>query len=218
MTDALYRINDVLAQLASELGVAWGSDETEDATLNDLTHEVAQRFGVVATCRWCQRRVVRDPAEGWADPQATGDDAVWRYVCDAHDTFTAEHEPEERDRMTEIEVHLTDGTTVHGEVVAVQLRVPGGTMLYAGHDIAAITPTGSTAYIETFRDVPTLYTFRTEAEADASWRETVDSWLDSDMSLCTGDEEEPVCLGHDPEELYRASYVSDYAAVHELRR
>lgn len=26
------------------------------------------------------------------DPEATGDDAVWRETCDSHDTFTAEHE------------------------------------------------------------------------------------------------------------------------------
>jgi hypothetical protein len=29
----------------------------------------------------------------WVDPEATGDDSIWREVCDSHDTFTAEHEP-----------------------------------------------------------------------------------------------------------------------------
>jgi hypothetical protein len=30
----------------------------------------------------------------WVDPDATGDDSVWRETCDAHDTFIADHEPE----------------------------------------------------------------------------------------------------------------------------
>lgn len=37
----LYRVNDVLTALASELGV-----RVTDETLNDLTHEVADRFGI----------------------------------------------------------------------------------------------------------------------------------------------------------------------------
>lgn len=44
--DALYRINDVLTQLAMELDVTFESEEDEDAALNDLTHEVAERFGI----------------------------------------------------------------------------------------------------------------------------------------------------------------------------
>jgi hypothetical protein len=31
---------------------------------------------------------------GWVDPEATGDDAIWRETCDAADTFIADHEPE----------------------------------------------------------------------------------------------------------------------------
>lgn len=46
-------------------------------------------------CRHCGRHIVRTEADGWVDPQATGDDHIWRETCDAHDTFTAEHEPEE---------------------------------------------------------------------------------------------------------------------------
>lgn len=45
-----------------------------------------------STCRHCQRRVILIHGR-WIDPEATGDDAVWRETCDAHDTFTAEHEP-----------------------------------------------------------------------------------------------------------------------------
>lgn len=47
-----------------------------------------------ATCRHCSRHI--EQVEGrWIDPEATGDDSVWRETCDSHDTFTADHEPEE---------------------------------------------------------------------------------------------------------------------------
>lgn len=46
------------------------------------------------TCRHCGRRIEQD-GDRWIDPEATGDDSVWRETCDQHDTFTAEHEPEE---------------------------------------------------------------------------------------------------------------------------
>ncbi len=45
-------------------------------------------------CRHCGRSIVREDG-AWIDPEATGDDAVWREVCDSHDTMTAEHEPYE---------------------------------------------------------------------------------------------------------------------------
>lgn len=49
-------------------------------------------------CRHCQRRIV-DTGEAslyrWVDPEATGDDSIWCETCDEHDTFAAEHEPEE---------------------------------------------------------------------------------------------------------------------------
>lgn len=46
----------------------------------------------MSECRYCHRRIIRAD-EGWVDPEATGDDSIWRETCDAHDTFTAEHEP-----------------------------------------------------------------------------------------------------------------------------
>jgi hypothetical protein len=52
-----------------------------------------------STCRHCGRRIVRE-GEGlyvWIDPEASGDDRVWRETCDSHDTFAAEHEPEVSD-------------------------------------------------------------------------------------------------------------------------
>ena len=46
-------------------------------------------------CTHCERRIVTDREGRWVDPEATGDDSIWREVCDAHDTFTAEHEPDD---------------------------------------------------------------------------------------------------------------------------
>lgn len=55
------------------------------------TRESAQSEGR-AQCRYCGRRIIEEGGR-WIDPEATGDDAIWRETCDAHDTFTAEHEP-----------------------------------------------------------------------------------------------------------------------------
>jgi len=30
----------------------------------------------------------------WINPEATGDDSIWRETCEDHDTFIADHEPE----------------------------------------------------------------------------------------------------------------------------
>lgn len=48
---------------------------------------------VAVTCTHCGRAIVQENGR-WVDPEATGDDSVWRETCDAHDTTTAEHEPE----------------------------------------------------------------------------------------------------------------------------
>lgn len=45
-----------------------------------------------AECKHCGRTITKTE-DGWVDEEATGDDSVWRETCDAHDTFTAEHEP-----------------------------------------------------------------------------------------------------------------------------
>lgn len=45
-----------------------------------------------AQCTHCGRTIVQ-VGDVWVDNEATGDDVVWRETCDAHDTFTAEHEP-----------------------------------------------------------------------------------------------------------------------------
>lgn len=43
-------------------------------------------------CVHCGRSIV-EVNGSWVDPEATGDDRVWRETCDSNDTFTAEHEP-----------------------------------------------------------------------------------------------------------------------------
>lgn len=47
-----------------------------------------------ATCQHCGRRILNEDGR-WIDPEATGDDSVWRETCESHDTFPAEHEPTE---------------------------------------------------------------------------------------------------------------------------
>lgn len=47
------------------------------------------------TCQHCHRAIVNRGGV-WIDPEATGDDSVWREVCDGHDTFAADHEPRPR--------------------------------------------------------------------------------------------------------------------------
>lgn len=46
-----------------------------------------------ANCRHCGRSIVNDQNDGWIDPEATGDDSMWRETCDEHDTREANHEP-----------------------------------------------------------------------------------------------------------------------------
>lgn len=45
-------------------------------------------------CKHCQRAIVSNDRNWWVDPEATGDDSIWREVCDSHDTYLADHEPE----------------------------------------------------------------------------------------------------------------------------
>jgi hypothetical protein len=48
--------------------------------------------GDTGTCLFCKRAIVL--VDGlWIDPEATGDDSIWREVCDSHDTFIADHVP-----------------------------------------------------------------------------------------------------------------------------
>ena len=46
-------------------------------------------------CVYCERTIIATPT-GWADMQATGDDKIWKYTCDEHDTFPSDHESAEK--------------------------------------------------------------------------------------------------------------------------
>lgn len=43
-------------------------------------------------CAHCARNIVREDG-CWVDPEATGDDSMWRETCDGNETFEAEHAP-----------------------------------------------------------------------------------------------------------------------------
>ena len=57
---------------------------------------VTTRGDGAGECRHCGRaiKLEGDGEYGWIDPEATGDDSIWREVCDSHDTFIANHEPQ----------------------------------------------------------------------------------------------------------------------------
>lgn len=91
------------AQMPEDLPTFWGSllragwDRVDWMELVDHFRDPEWRAAqdpVVVTCRYCHRVIVQAYGGVWIDPAATGDDAVWRETCDAHDTFTAEHVPE----------------------------------------------------------------------------------------------------------------------------
>ena len=44
-------------------------------------------------CLHCERDITFDNDDGWVDPEATGDDSMWREVCAANDSFIAYHDP-----------------------------------------------------------------------------------------------------------------------------
>ncbi len=46
-------------------------------------------------CVHCERIITATPT-GWADMQATGDDKIWKYVCDNGEGIFFEHEAEEK--------------------------------------------------------------------------------------------------------------------------
>lgn len=72
-----------------------GTGEPADQVADSVRHGGWYTVGPQvreATCRHCGRRIVSGDG-GWIDPEAAGDDNVWRETCDSNDTFTAEHEP-----------------------------------------------------------------------------------------------------------------------------
>ncbi len=76
------------------------------------------------TCQHCFRTITQDDEGRWIDPLATGDDSIWRETCDAHDTFTAEHEPIE---WTDVDAtaYTAEQAVVNGRTVIVCLDDEG---------------------------------------------------------------------------------------------
>lgn len=74
-----------------------GDPRDTEAEVRALIAEFNNPDPLVGTCRHCGRRIVKDPEEGWIDPEAGYDDefgdGMWRTSCDEHDTFEADHEP-----------------------------------------------------------------------------------------------------------------------------
>ena len=64
-----------------------------EAARADAAVARAREAAETATCRHCGREV--DLVDGrWIDPEATGDDSVWRETCDEnHEDRIAAHEP-----------------------------------------------------------------------------------------------------------------------------
>jgi hypothetical protein len=62
---------------------------------DDMVRLMGDNVRAPINCRYCQRTIVKDDDGRWVDPEADGDDIIWRETCESHDTFTAEHEPED---------------------------------------------------------------------------------------------------------------------------
>jgi hypothetical protein len=92
-------LTNLVSELITELdwvGTLNGEDIPIKIRLSDVPSDEERYEDIVtsAACKHCQRQIGQDSEGRWVDPEATGDDSVWRETCDAHDTFTAEHEPE----------------------------------------------------------------------------------------------------------------------------
>jgi hypothetical protein len=62
--------------------------------MNDEYRNMTTMIGAHVGTSWCAHcgREVSFDNGMWADNQATGDDSMWREVCDGNDSFPAVHE------------------------------------------------------------------------------------------------------------------------------
>lgn len=63
------------------------NDTQGDGWFDGYTEETS------SNCQHCGRTIVLSKKGHWIDPEAKGDDRIWRRTCDSHDTFEADHEP-----------------------------------------------------------------------------------------------------------------------------
>lgn len=79
----------------------------------------------MSTCKHCGRAVT-EVAGAWVDPEAIGDDSIWRETCDKNDTFTAEHEVDEETHPEDDDEYIDEHTeheVVEPEDVVIQVQV-----------------------------------------------------------------------------------------------
>lgn len=75
---------------------------------------------MIALCQHCGREITLDTENRWVDPEATGDDLVWRETCDAnHEDRIAAHEPEHTERVIHTDAPLLPLSTMVGDMAQV---------------------------------------------------------------------------------------------------
>lgn len=99
-----------------EVAIAW-DQHTEDV-LVAFKHAcdlfAAREDAETSTCRHCGRAILKDPEEGWIDPEAGYDDedgdGIWRTTCDEnHQDRIAAHEPNLTDPL-DVWLRIPDGS------------------------------------------------------------------------------------------------------------
>jgi len=90
--------NEATAYVTMPLVEAIEAAAAEDGELRVLLgieEGHAELTGESGVCVHCERTVYLDSEGYWVDPEATGDDSIWREVCDANEgSFKADHEVE----------------------------------------------------------------------------------------------------------------------------
>ena len=84
--DSDVNLRDNLYAAIREVGVAG------EFVIEQFRPEPEMKAPKQSRCRHCDR-AIRQEDGVWVDPEATGDDNVWRETCDTNETFAANHEP-----------------------------------------------------------------------------------------------------------------------------
>ena len=84
---------------------------------------------MLTTCQFCSREI-KNEAGLWIDPEATGDDSIWRDTCDANDGFDARHEPKPEHLSAEywaecLEIREYLANELDGLILGIGLKEPG---------------------------------------------------------------------------------------------
>jgi hypothetical protein len=128
------------------------------------------------TCKHCQRDIQLIDGT-WVDPQATGDDSLWRETCDAnHTDRAAQHEPTETRSPTTVTTSQTKRTNLTPDDAQIHVV---RTLTMRVRDLAYLHDLVPNEYpvtlLDTFGDGPPV------------WREVMDVWVHSeDLEEYTG--------------------------------